>query len=98
MVKLHTILVLNVICYDFYFGSILTDVGGASALPIARGVIAIIAVVLFIFVVILIIALVTGAVMLVRKQNHSRRKKKSVLPSHAGVFTAMKSVCKICFN
>jgi flagellar basal body-associated protein FliL len=77
---------------------ILTDVGGASALPIARGVIVVIAVVLFVFVVILVIALATGAVMLVRKQKHSRRKKKSVLPSHAGVFTAMKSVCEVFFN
>lgn len=50
------------------------------------------------FVVILVIALVTGAVMLVKKQKHLRQKKKSVLPSHAGVFTAMKSVCKIFFN
>ena len=75
--------------------STLIDVGGVSALPLARGVIVVIAVVLFVFVVILIIALVTGAVMLCRRQNYSRKKKKSVLPSHSGVFTAMASVCQL---
>ena len=61
--------------------------------PLASGVIAAIAAILFVFVAIMIFAAVMAVAVGITRQSHSQKKRKSVFPSHSGTFTAMTSVC-----
>ena len=69
-------------------GPLISD---SSSLSLAPGAIAGITIALVVLVVILIVAIVMAIAMVIRRLQ---KKKKSELPSHSGLFTALISVCE----